>query len=82
MTFYRMKVLGIDGGFIGKTVMERFFKTEEECQQCVKDAIQGYNETNPKYHFNTEPETVNKVTGYCNWQFGIMITSDTIEIED
>jgi hypothetical protein len=34
---------------------------------------------NPKYPFKKDLECVDGVRGYCNWQFGIMLTVDAVE---
>lgn len=77
---WRVRRLSCDGGSIGKTFEEEHYATKELAEQRQRELIQASDERNPKYKFCTEPVMIDRVTGFCNWQFGVMIAVDSVDV--
>lgn len=77
-SFYRVRVIDIDGGGVGKVYSEHFRETIGQATELERITIARSDERNPKYPFDTEVRMVDGVYGYCNGQFGIMVAVDRI----
>lgn len=81
-TVFRLREISCDGAKPGCEHRSAYFFTKKLAEDTLHNWICQYNTRNPKYKFNTKLETLDGVTGYCNWQFGIMITLDTVEVKN
>jgi hypothetical protein len=82
MVIWRVQKASCDGGRLGRVWGEYFYFTQEQAVNHMMRAIRKRNESNPKYLFETEPETINGVTGYCNWQFSVMIAVNSVTVSE
>ena len=80
MKIYRVKEVSCDGGHIGRTWKEYFYKTGSEAVLAMAALIKESDEKNPKHPYNKEPEIIDTECGFCNWQFGNIIIHDTITV--
>lgn len=81
MIVYRVRILSLDGDRMGKEWCCKLFYDEYIAKQYVQDYIKKSNDRNPAFPFKKEQETVDRVTGYCNWQFSEMIALDSLKVE-
>lgn len=81
MIVYRVRILSLDGDRIGKEWCCKLFYNESDAEKCIQDYIKKSNHRSPAFPFKKEQETVDRVTGYCNWQFSEMVTLDSLEIK-
>lgn len=79
-TIWRVRLLDCDGRRIGRTWREDFFHSEDEALQQQKELIADSNRRHPSHPYEMQMERVDSISGYCNWQFGVMTTVDVIEI--
>jgi hypothetical protein len=77
----RVRTLSCDGRRIGKTRNEEFFFDVDDAMDHQKKLIQDSDEKNPAHTFKEEIEAIDGIFGFCNWQFGIMIAVDRIEVK-
>ena len=82
MVIWRVKTASCDGGRLGRVWGEHFYFTQEQAVNHMMRVIRESNERNPRYLFKTEPETIDGVTGYCNWQFGIMTAVNSVTVAE
>lgn len=80
-TIYRVRELDCDGGVIGKTWSEEFYSDVELAKDRQRELIESSNTKNLQYPFDDVLNNVDGHSGYCNRQFGIMISIDDIVIE-
>ena len=59
---------------------QSFFLDERKASKRLMELIAEKNRRNPKYPFNACQEELDGVRGYCNWQFGIMLTIDSVKV--
>jgi len=81
MIIWRCRTLSCDGGMIGKTWSEFFYRDRDSADRKMDQIILNYNIRNPKRLFKDTEEMIDKVAGRCNWNFGIMVTVDCVNIE-
>jgi hypothetical protein len=81
MVIWRVRRLSCDGGHIGRTWSEIFFTNPDKALTQLRNQISKSDKQNPKYPYKTQPESVENVIGYCNWQFGTMIALDSIKVQ-
>ena len=82
MKIYRVRELSCDGGRIGRVWLEKFFMDPHAALKYLQDYIVDSDRRNPKYPFKKEPEEIDGVYGYCNWQFGTMISTDMVRVQE
>ena len=78
---WRVRVISCDGGLPGRAWVERFFLRKDAADKRMLEIIEDSNIRNPKYPYGAHEENLEGIVGYCNWQFGIMVTVDSIEIK-
>jgi len=72
---WRFRTISIDGGKIGKTWTEKFYRDKKKCEAFVALSIE-----NSKGEF--KEDTVEDLTGMCDWRYGIMHIVDEVETLD
>jgi hypothetical protein len=77
---WRVRKVSFDGAQIGREWKSAFFLNEAKALDYMRQLIEESNKSNPKYPFETEQEDLDGVRGYCNWQFGSMITMDSVRV--
>lgn len=80
MTIWRVRLISCDGGQPGREWKAKFFRHKKDAKNCLFKEIAESDRRNPKYLFKTTEEMVDGVVGYCNWQFGGMLTMDAVEV--
>jgi len=81
LVIWRVRSLSCDGGHIGKEWAAWFFQEKTAAESRLRQRIDSSNQRNPKYPFNEKPVAIDGVVGFCNWQFGLMLTMDGVEVE-
>jgi hypothetical protein len=81
MFIARVREVNCDGNKQGRTWSERFFKSLDKAEGYQNQLIDESNKKNPRNMFNKEIECVDSLYGYCNWQYGIMITIDKVFVD-
>lgn len=76
LPIWRVRKIACDGRRLGKTWQENFFSNADDAEQFLRDTIAASDERNPKYPYEKNVEGIENVWGYCNWQFGLMVTLD------
>lgn len=80
MKIYRVRVISCDGGKPGREWQVFLFLNLVDASRKLHELIDESDKRNPKYPFEKTPENLDKISGYCNWQFGTMITLDSLEV--
>lgn len=80
MTIYRVRKISCDGNRLGRVWSEEFFYVELVAANRLTELIIDSDKQNPKYPFSTTAVSVEGVVGFCNWQFGIMVVKDSVEV--
>ena len=78
---YRVRTISCDGGRRGRTWTESFFFEQTDAEDYLEKLIRESDERNPKYPYKSEPENVDDLVGFCNWQFGDMVVLDYISVK-
>ena len=78
---WRVRRIDCDGRLPGRVWSSEYFADEQEAVQRLKELIAESDERNPRYPFETQEEDIDGIRGYCNWQFGIMLTLDSAEVQ-
>jgi len=79
IVIWRVRRISCDGGQPGREWSSEFFLDEYKASNRLMELIAESDSRNPKYPFKKDQEFVGGVRGYCNWQFGIMLTMDAVE---
>ncbi len=80
MICHRVRTLDCDGRKIGKVWAEEFYGKLIDAEILQSKIIEKSDSRNPKYPFEKDIEGIEGIYGYCNWQFGIMVTVDRFVI--
>lgn len=79
IVIWRVRQISCDGGQLGREWSAEFFLDECRASNHLKELLAESDRRNPKYPFEKDQEELDGVRGYCNWQFGIMLTMDAVE---
>lgn len=78
MIIHRIRTINIDGNKLGKVWGEKFFMQKEEAEGYLTTEVDFRNWSGMRYIV----DTVEGVIGYCDWMSGVMISYDSIKIND
>jgi hypothetical protein len=79
VVIWRVRRISCHGGQLGREWSSEFFLDECKASHRLMELVAESNKRNPRYPFKTDQEELDGVRGYCNWQFGIMLTMDAVE---
>jgi len=81
VTVWRVRTLSCDGGLPGREWSAEFFMDRRVAESRIRELIAQSDERNPNYPFREQQEDLDGVVGFCNWQFGTMLTLDAVEVK-
>lgn len=79
LVIWRVRKISCDGGQPGREWLSEFFLDKGKASNRLMELIAESDRRNPKYPFRSDHEELDGVRGYCNWQFGVMLTMDSVE---
>lgn len=83
MTGYVVKRVSCDGGVIGKTWEAEYFLSFDLANDHLHAIVERSNQRErdlKRHHAQFKKDTVERIEGFCNWQYGIMLYLEKIEI--
>ena len=77
---WRVRTLSCSGGFPGREWSAEFFLDQDRAAERLQALIAQSDQANPDAPFRKELETLDGVSGYCNWRFGTMLAMDSVSV--
>jgi hypothetical protein len=84
LKIWRVRRVSCDGGYIGKVWGESFCLNKDAAEAKLSEMLSTENaleEARGRTFAMYKPATVDGIVGWCSWQYGMMLTIDSFEVQ-